>query len=241
LYLSGCGSGKPKGGSRVDIWKAVEQEDVAGIKAYASGGGDLDVGKTVYGKTPLLYALELKKRQSYETLLSVGASPNTECRGGKVAIHWAAYEEDSFWLEAALAHEGDPNLMNHAKGMQKGTPMFYAIPGDERNTVENVKLLLDHGADINARINLRGDTALALACKVTEFEIAHLLLERGADYNETHRMAETFIYTIRDMRPEYYENDPHTAKWCKAVWDWLLAHGVDPAKAKWGGEKWILE
>ena len=241
----GCGSELMFGGQGgVDIWKAVEEEDLAAIEAYAAAGENLDVGKLRHGKTPLIYAIELQKKQSYETLLSVGASPNTECRGGKTAIHQAAYQHDSFWLEKCLLHGGDANLMNNAKGLSKGTPMYYAIPSDHSHHIENVLLLLDHGADINARIDgdgRHGFTALAKACVMREYEIAYLLLERGADYNEGGLETRTFLFTVKCSRLGDFTNDEYEEKWSKAVWDWLSERGIDPDKAVWGGDKWILE
>lgn len=240
--IAGCGSGGAGGSNGgMDIWKAVENEDVAYIEAYASQGKNLEVGKTLRGTTPLLYALKLKKRKSYETLLDVGAGLHTQCRGGDVPLHMAAREHDPYWLTLALEHGGDPNWMNQSEGLRQGTPMYYAISGDEQENVENVKLLLDHGADIDATINRRGDTALAHACKTREFETVYLLLERGADYNTPGREENSFIFAIRNRRLEHFEtlNAPHEEKWCKAVWEWLIAHGADPDKAEWDGEKWV--
>ena len=61
------------GASQMSIWAAVEQEGLAAIEAYAVRGGELEVGKSLYRKTPLLYALQLKKRKSCEMLLTLGA------------------------------------------------------------------------------------------------------------------------------------------------------------------------
>jgi hypothetical protein len=126
LAIAGCARDSEQGGEAMGIWKAVESENLDAIRSYAQSGGNLEVGARRYGKTPLLHALRLKKKKSYETLLSLGASPNTECRGGgeilplrTPVIHHAALEEDPFWLAKALEAGGDANLMNNADGNSK--------------------------------------------------------------------------------------------------------------------------
>jgi len=135
--------------------------------------------------------------------------------------------------------------MSEADGQSSGTPLRFAISGGEGYRVRNVELLLINGADINANIDRspRELTALTKACKVREFEIVLLLLRRGADYNKGQRKSDTFIFAIQSRRPEHFEiyDDRYGEKWCTAVWDWLLAQGVDPDKAKWVGDKWVWE
>ena len=157
-------------------------------------------------------------------------------------IHHAALEEDPFWLKTALESGGDPNQMNNAEGMQKGRPLYFAIM--KRGRIANVKLLCEHGADVNAPIDHLGLTALHNVCG--HFEIVYYLLESGADVAEPKPVHErnTFIYAMRQMKPELYEQlklYPDNKKWCSAVWDWLRSHGKDPEKAKWDGTKWTWD
>ena len=228
------------------IWEAVEREDLDAIRAYVRNGGDLDVGARRLGKTPLLHALILQKRESHTTLLELGANPNTICRGGgeimlpnSSVVHHAALKEDPFWLRTALESGGDPNQMNGAKGLQRGRPLHFAIMKEH---LENVKMLFDHGADINAPMDHLGLTALRQAGAGAKFEITYFLLEQGADVAEPRPVHElnTFIYTFRQKKPEYY-TVPHDKEWCQAVWDWLRENEKDPEKAKWTGTRWIWE
>ncbi len=246
LPIFGCGYDRIQRGSSMTIWEAVEREDLDAIRAYVRNGGDLDVGARRLGKTPLLHALILQKKESYRTLLELGADPNTMCRGGgeimlpnSSVVHHAALEEDPFWLRAALESSGDPNQMNGAKGLQRGRPLRFAIM---KVRLENVKMLFDHGADINAPMDHLGLTALRQAGAGAKFEITYFLLEQGADVAEPRPVHElnTFIYTFRQKKPEYY-TVPHDKEWCQAVWDWLRENEKDPEKAKWTGTRWIWE
>ena len=46
-----------------------------------------------------------------------------------------------------------------------------------------VKVLLDHGADVNAKESAHGQTALMFAAALNRADVVQLLLARGADPN----------------------------------------------------------
>ncbi len=236
LPVFGCGYGRIEEGSSMTIWEAVEQEDLDAIRAYVRNGGDLVVGARRLGKTPLLHALVLQKKDSYKTLLELGADPNTICRGGgeimlpnSSVVHHAALEEDPFWLRAALESGGDPNKMNGARGLQKGRPLRFAIMEEH---LENVRLLCEYGADVNAPIDELGLSALYLACG--SFEIVFFLLSQSADISEPRPVHDrnSFIYLLRHMKPGQFAMTPHNQEWFTAVWDWLVESGKDPEKGE---------
>ena len=51
-----------------------------------------------------------------------------------------------------------------------------------RNNFEAVKLLVDHGAELNS-VNREGDSALILATMSTAYESVKCLVDGGADLN----------------------------------------------------------
>jgi ankyrin repeat protein len=223
----------------VNIWAAARNEDLEAIQRYADGGGDLEVGAMLWAKTPLFYSLQLGKKESYRKLLELGASPNTLCRRGNVVMHFAAAKKDTYWLRLALDSGGDPNLFNErGYGSIRTRPLALAIGA---GSLESVKLLCDRGADINAP-DPQNCTPLTLACDHAEFEIVHYLLERGADYNKSAPRVFTFVFSLREKYPpSHYHNYPDdTEKWCRAVFDWMIAHDADPEKATWDGSKWVF-
>jgi hypothetical protein len=113
------------------------------------------------GSTPLWVALTEKNRDSYEALLEYGADPNVIMSGRRVVTHWAASEEDPWWLRLALEHGADPNLVNVGRGRpSEGTPLHFALGKRSQLThedairgdgkfLDNVKLPVEHGADID--------------------------------------------------------------------------------------------
>lgn len=248
---AGC-SGTSQTGGGMTIWEAVEAENLPAIESYVQGGGDLDAGTFRFGKTPLMHAFELKKKRSYLKLLELGANPNTLCRNStpphSSVVHCAAYELDSDWLRAALEKGGDPNAFNQAEGNQLASPLGFAVLGrDDR--VENVRLLCEHGADIDAPVDDLGQTALYHAQAGWKFKSVLFLLEKGADPAVVRPgdQGHTFIEfvrnideTVRDSAPdEILEPDEKTT--FAAILDWLRAHGKDPHKAKWNGSQWTWE
>jgi uncharacterized protein len=246
IMMLGCGySGLTREGS-MSIWEAVEREDLDAIQAYVDRGGDLDVGASLRGKTPLLHAYIHKKKESYSKLLDLGANPNIICRGVREVIlphssvvHHAALDDDPFWLRAALEAGADPDQMNGGKGIQKGRPLRFAIMN---NRLENVRLLCQHNANIDAPMDFLGLTALEQAGGAAKFDIVHYLLEQGADFAEPRPVHEgnTFIYTMRQKKPEFYTK-PEVREWCAAIWEWFRERGKDLEKARWNGAKWVWD
>ncbi len=58
--------------------------------------------------------------------------------------------------------------------------------------LESMRLLLDHGADPNAR-NGSNELPLGYACSYGQWEAARLLVERGADVNGIEREGRTHL------------------------------------------------
>jgi ankyrin repeat protein len=221
----------------VDIWSAIEKEDLVAIRKYAEAKGDLEYGATLYGKTPLLHALRLQKRESYQLLLELGASPNTICHGGAVVMNIAAREEDSWWLEQALNAGGDPNIVNEgASKLKEGSPLAFAIEVDR---LENVKLLCAAGADMNVQ-NYRNETHLTSACLKTNYDIVQFLLEQGADYLAPGPRESTFIQILLNQKslPKGWLGKKEQQ--FEAVQAWLRADGFDIDKAEWDGTNWRI-
>ena len=241
LTMTGCGQA---GG--VDIWDAVARGDGMAIQRFASAGGDLNV-RGSGGSTPLWVALKEKNRDSYEALLKYGADPNVIMSGRRVVTHWAAIEEDPWWLRLALEHGADPNLVNVGRGLpSEGTPLQFALgkrsmifPKDAR-FLDNVKLLVEHGADIDKpwppspRESPNGPIvpSYPLARAAYDFEAVLYLLEAGADYKLAEDGGISFLAFIRQAGEQREKEEfpfKHEAdrKKFDAVRAWLEERGVD--------------
>lgn len=224
IGLSVTGCGRTSGG--VDIWQAVEQDDVDAIRNYQVSGGNLNV-RSWGGSTPLWTALEGKNRSSYEVLLECGADPNVIMSGGRVVMHWAAIEQDPWWLRLALEHGADLNPVNVGRGRPfEGTPMSFAI--SDKGTLENVKLLVEHGADINKPLR-HNCYPLASALSQNKWDVVLYLLDRGADYARA-ECGEQFLKHFRElyeMRHQGVFRLKEDRDKLDEIHAWLKAKGVD--------------
>lgn len=189
--------------------RKIEQLVKEGISVNARG---------TQGATPLFWAM--RNHKGFKRLLELGADPNVVYEDGNSVMHAAAGLRDRRILRAALEHGGNPNLRAPRDAMAE-TPIFSAmLPG-----VEMVDVLLQHGADINARDSF-GSTPVLRSAAIGDFEMAYHLLERGADYSlkdvNGRDLADLVTKRIGKIRP-----GTKWAKWHEQVIDWLKAKGVE--------------
>jgi ankyrin len=175
--------------------------------------GDADAGGGFFGRqqpsdggelTPLVYAARANSLESVKVLLEAGADINQTTGYGwsplLVATQNRYYQLGKYLLE----HGADPNLTN--KGAW--TPLYlatdnrniesgdYPVRKGDMDHLEFIKLLLDKGANVNARVkdstetrtvftnqwlDENGATAFLRASQSGDLELMKLLLSRGAD------------------------------------------------------------
>jgi ankyrin repeat protein len=170
------------------------------VRTQATGGGCI---------TALILAARQNQGETVRTLLEGGADINLTMADGTSALVIAIINAH-YQLAAYLLQKGaDPNL---ADG--KGRAALYAavdqrnymvtdIPqpkADDLDTLDLIKMILDHGADVNARLALKlpyrgagnptwqsevGATAFLRAAYSSDIEAMRLLLAYGADPNIT--------------------------------------------------------
>lgn len=167
--------------AQVTLLEAVEHGDREQMLQALDNGADVNA-EGWEGMVPLFWAIAKQNIDGFRLLLEQGADPNVvtqlpprfqESQAG--AMEMAAELEDPAYLRSLLEHSGDPNtIVDRGWNM----PLLYrAIMG---RRPDNVLLLLEFGADIDHRDNA-GQTPLLKAVNATMFEIALLLLEKGAD------------------------------------------------------------
>src|SRR5690606_22468830 len=122
---------------------AALDNDEKRVKMLIQQGVDINYqGKD--GMTPLLWVFGQQGQKGFDLLLRLGANPNYPVITGGSVMTFSAEAANLVYLEMALDHGGDPNYFNLHR---KHNLIFDAIsPG----RLEHVKLLVEHGADINA-------------------------------------------------------------------------------------------
>jgi ankyrin repeat protein len=161
---------------------------------------------TRYGGTPLIHAVRGGHTGTVLLLLDKGSDPNImDDKQGLTALHWAVFRNQQAALQTLLDKGANPGV----KDKRGFTPLVMAahyakpeivsllldrIPAEEQDAVkkyllftaagagraDNVLLLLEKGAEVNARYE-NGLTPLMLAARAGRKDIVKLLLERGAD------------------------------------------------------------
>lgn len=200
------------------------------LLASAAGKGQLDeVDRLVaegvdvnatgtQNATPLFWSM--RSLSGFTKLLELGADPNVIFLDGGSVMHWAARADNAEYLEAALRHEGNPNLVG---GAFKRTPLFEAIGSEARS----IELLLDAGADINARSE-NGDTTVMVAAGRGRFDTVYLLLTHGASYSATNYSGVGLTDRIADKNGAM-DPDHGLSRWLDRVIKWLHERGVEIA------------
>ena len=178
----------------------------AGADANASGPD---------GETVLMTAARAGNPDVVRALIGRGANVNrTEAWQGQTALMWAAAENHPEAVRVLVEHGADtdfrskehsfPDYRYQTNGMAvfqlpKGgwTALMYAA---RDNAIEAAAALADLQVDLNAASRPEGTTALQLAIINLHYDLAKVLLDKGADPNVPDSTGMTALYAAVDMR-----------------------------------------
>ncbi len=150
-----------------------------------------------------------------KALLDKGAYVNTVSEGYSplfLAIHDGHTEAVRLLLERGA----NPNLTDINSGHRAA--LHFA---SEYNRTEIAKILLVHGADLHRKTKYTGETPLVMAVVRRHFELAEMLLEKGANINDQNAEGNTALHVAASR----YDN---------VTTKFLLDHGANVnLKNKW--------
>jgi ankyrin len=168
--FGGRGPQPKDGGQLTALVFATRANDLESVKVLLAAGADVN-GVTGYGWSPLLVATQNRYYKLGAYLLDRGANPNLANKGG--------------WVPLYLATD-NRNIENGDYPVRKG----------DMDHLDFIKLLLDKGANVNARLkdstetrtvftnqwlDENGATAFLRASQSGDLVLMKLLLSRGAD------------------------------------------------------------
>jgi ankyrin repeat protein len=183
------------------MWAALEGQ-TAGVKTLLEGGAERNA-KSKSGFGALLFAVRAGQLSVVRELLDAGANPDDELGDHTSALVIAAL--NARWEIGVLLLEKGANANSDGQGW---TALHQAtltrnphhdnvnpqpIPAGAIDSLDFVKALLSHGADVNRRtirtptdgfrqwIRREGATAFFLAAKAADVPLMRLLVEKGAD------------------------------------------------------------
>ena len=158
------------GGGLTPLIYAARANDIESVKVLLAAGADINQTSN-YGWSPLLVATQNRYYKLGAYLLERGADPNLANKGG--------------WVPLYLATDN--------RNIENGD---YPVRRGDMDHLEFIKLLLDKGANVNARLkdstetrtvftnqwlDENGATAFLRASQSGDVELMKLLLARGAD------------------------------------------------------------
>ena len=216
------------------VAEAIAKNDSNAIRASAKNVRDLNAAGRD-GMTLLFFAVNesLERPElasAVETLLAVGVNPNYHNDSANSFALAQSVSADIGVLRAMLDAGGDPNGRD-----VKGQPIVFDnwfMEPFKGQRPQRLRLLLDHGTDVNSINPLLDRFSLLLYCAhMGEFEPqgyvdALELLNRSADFKYVADDRTTLMKLLSKQRQEFTERGATPPPEYTAVCDWLAARGV---------------
>lgn len=178
----------------VALANAMLEGDTEQMSREVAAGADPNSrGKD--GMTLIEWEMKRGGKLVFRDLLRLGADPNAPGWHGGNAMHTAAQDQSTYYLERLIEAGGNVDL---AESRLKRSPLFAALMARRD---DNVRLLLDHGASLDFK-DREGVTPLQLAARINDFYHVWDFLQRGADPMATDTSGSTFQSYIFSTDPE---------------------------------------
>lgn len=182
-------------GPLLPLAQAIEDDDHSALEErliQAPGKGHQNDEQE--GMTLLLYAMMNRRKDAMQVLLKHGVNPNQSTQLGENKLQVqpvgaAAVGEDVDLLKILLDHKGNPNSRYNDE------PALFAAAVAER--YDQMRLLLERGADINATAP-DGRTAVIALADYARFDQVSYLIKRGADINKADNHGATLAFAVQD-------------------------------------------
>jgi uncharacterized protein len=189
-------------GQTAVMWAAAENNAEA-AKALIEAGADIKARSKSGAFTPYLFAARAGHIDAARVLLEAGATVNETLPDGTsallLAVMNAHYEAAAFLLERGADPNADAqgwaplHQVVWSRRPNTGSNIPGAVPTGRLDSLELVRKLMQHGANVNVRqkkepkdgfrnmLNRIGATPFLLAAKSVDIPLMRLLLEHGAD------------------------------------------------------------
>jgi ankyrin repeat protein len=193
---------------------AAEAGDAAIVARLLKAGADPNTSMAG-GETVLMTAARAGNPDSIKALLAAGAKVNAQdSTRGETALMWAAARNNAAAIRMLLEFGADVKLhtSNEIRAMgrysesgvtfQAPAPtgfsaFMFAVRAGQKEAAE---VLLSAGADVNDTVS-DGETALIIACANAHWEVANLLLDKGANPNLAGAGWNALHQAVRERRP----------------------------------------
>lgn len=158
-------------GSYTDFFRAISNDDDGTVRSLMLRGFDPNT-LTEEGQPAISFAMYKGAAKCVRVLLlSKQLNVNQADMHGDTPIMVASALDNSGWVAALISEGASVNRPG------QWAPLHYAAAS---GSLKAVQMLLDAGADINAK-SANGTTPLMMAARENKAEVARYLLQKGAD------------------------------------------------------------
>jgi ankyrin repeat protein len=159
---------------------SIKEQIYNKVEGLLGIGANLDLQDSD-GRTSLMNAIEYQHNDIAELLIESGANLELEDKHGNTALMYACQNGEAILVELLVRNGADINHSNH----YAETPLIKSLVlHDETSKGIVARLLIDLGADVNAK-TMNGRTALMIAVeKSMDPSFTELLIDRHADINQ---------------------------------------------------------
>jgi ankyrin repeat protein len=206
------------------------------VRQLLQAGADPDAGMSE-GETALMTAARTGKAEVVKHLLAHGANVNARTPRGQTALMWAAARNNATVVRALVEAGADLRIRTDNPTSARlavftsppptgFTALLFAV---RAGSIEAVKALLDLGADVNDELS-GGESALLVAAANAHWELASVLLDRGADPNAARVGWNALHQAVRSRRPNLFYAPGPVATGTVESLDFIkkmIAKGVD--------------
>jgi ankyrin repeat protein len=221
------------------VFLATENGNAAILEKLLKAGADPNTAMPG-GETVLMTAARNGKVATVKMLLVHGASVNARDEHGENAMMWAASRNNADAIRMLVEFGGDIKIRTSRAVAAAGrggvfmspaptsfSPLLFAV---RAGAIDAVRALLEAGANVNDLLS-DGESALIVAVANGHWELAGLLLDKGADPNLAGGGWNALHQAVRERRPNLGFGTPGPIATGTVdsidVIKKMIAHGVD--------------
>jgi uncharacterized protein len=164
----------PPSAAARSVADAARDRDAGAVRSLLNQAVDVN-SPQADGTTALHWASHWSDLDTANALIDAGANPNATNRYGSTPLALAAENADAAMIGRLLDAGADPNIAS----LGRAVIALAARTG----SVEVVKLLIAHGADLNTKEEWREQSPLMWAAAENHAGVVRVLIESGADVN----------------------------------------------------------
>jgi len=192
------------------LYKAVSNEDLNLVVSLIKKGADVNRKNNAHSQkyknveipalseTPIYAAIDRKDPEKVRVLLDSGALVNIKAPYWGTPLHYAIFMKNPDIVRMLIDRGSDVNAMAEVKDVARIiaggsykvkseiSPLHALFGYWKTQPIEEIiimKMLIDSGADMNARDSVNGFSPLHSAALNGELELVKMLVENGADVN----------------------------------------------------------